>query len=67
MTLNAKIDALEHLVVALLEESRKRHGILPEWVFDRAHSSIMGSNGPQSAEYKAEAVKELDQLRALIR
>ncbi len=67
MTLNAKVEALQHLVVALLEEGKKRHGTLPEWALDRAERSIMGSSGPQSAEYKAEAVRELDQLRALIR
>jgi hypothetical protein len=65
MTLNAKIDALEHLVGALLAEGKKRHGIEPEWIFDRAEGSIMGSNGPGSTTHKTEAMEELKNLKAL--
>ncbi|NBF03981.1 hypothetical protein GV819_16945 [Pseudomonas sp. Fl5BN2] len=65
MTVNAKIDALEHLVVALLREGKKRHGIEPDSIFEKAESSIMGSNGPGTT-HKAEAMKELKHLRSLL-
>ncbi len=66
MTLNAQIDALEHLLVALLNEGKKRHGIEPDWVFERAQGSIMGSNGPGDPAHKAEAMEKLKDLKALV-
>lgn len=66
MTLNAQIDALEHLLVALLVEGKKRQGIEPDWVFDRAEGSIMGSDGPGNPAHKTEAMAKLKDLKALL-
>ena len=66
MTINAKIEALEYSFLALLGEVKKRHGIEPEWIFDKAEGAIMGSNGPGDPAHKVEAMEALKNLKSLL-
>lgn len=62
MNQQAQIDALEHLVMAML----KRNGLTlsTTYVFQDAEASIMGSDGPPGAMQKTEAVDYLAHLKS---
>jgi hypothetical protein len=64
MSQQAKIDALEHLLIAVL---KKNSMTLPaDAIFDAAHASIMGSNGPGGTTQKTEAMDALRNLKTLL-
>jgi len=58
MSNQAQIDALEHLVLALVASS-ERYGRSVEGLFDDAHSSLMSEKGPSGAEQKSDATSYL--------
>lgn len=61
MTQQAQIDALEHLVMALLK--RTRMTLQANLVFEDAEASIMGSDGPPGTTEKVQAREHLDHLK----
>lgn len=66
MSQEARINALEHMVVVMgkyLEQS----GVSLESVFEQTQASLMGSNGPGGTTQKTEAVTALNDLKSLIR
>lgn len=66
MSQEARINALEHLVVVMakyLEQS----GVSSETVFEYTQASLMGSNGPGGTTQKSEAVSALNDLKTLLR
>jgi len=65
MDADARLAALEHLVIALLKEQSLRAGHPPEAVFNIAAGSIMGSNGPGGPKEKAEARKALENIQLM--
>lgn len=62
MNQQAQIDALEHLVMAML----KRNGLTlsTTYVFQDAEISIMGSDGPGGSTQKTEAREYLAHLKS---
>lgn len=61
MSNQAQIDALEHLLIAVLKTSRLT---LPsETIFESAHASIFGSDGPPGTTEKTEAASYLEHLK----
>lgn len=62
MTNQAQIDAIEHLLVALLKSSKMTLPTDP--IFSDAHASLMGSDGPGGPSQKAEAAEYLKYLKS---
>lgn len=62
MSNQAQIDALEHLLLAMLKHSKIS---FPETqVFGAAQASIMGSDGPGGPKQKTEAAEYLKYLKS---
>lgn len=64
MNQEARIDALEHLVAALLLEAQ-RHGMDLHYFLNGVQGSIMGSNGPGGPTQKTEALEALKALEII--
>lgn len=62
MSNQAQVDALEHLLMAVLQSST----LMTETykAFDKAHRSLIGSNGPGGPTQKSAAVDYLNHLKA---
>ncbi|KPX42460.1 Uncharacterized protein ALO68_02331 [Pseudomonas syringae pv. helianthi] len=60
MSNKAQIDAVEHLLMAVLEEKTTRD---IERVFEKAQVSIMGSAGPGGPTQKTQAFEYLRHIR----
>jgi len=60
MSNQAQIDALEHLLMAVLEEQTSRD---IERIFEKAQGSIMGSAGPGGTTQKTQAYDYLRNIR----
>lgn len=60
MSSKAQIDAVEHLLMAVLEEKTTRD---IERVFEKAQGSIMGSTGPGGTTQKMQACEYLRHIR----
>lgn len=65
MSQQAQIDALEHLLLAVLKRSKMT--LVAETVFEDAKSSIMGSDGPGGPERKTKAAEYLKHLELQVR
>jgi len=63
MDTDARLAALEHLVIALIKEQSLRAGHPPEAVFRVAAGAIMGSNGPGGPKEKAAAREALENIQ----
>jgi len=66
MSNEAKVIALEHLVVALLKDLEVRKGIPSQPIVEAALHSIKHSDYPGDAERRLEAVGALQDLWSLI-
>ncbi len=64
MSDQARIDALEYLVVALIKELKVRSGLPGAALFDSAKVSLLDSDGPGGPSQKAAAVQALEYLNA---
>lgn len=63
MNNQAQIDALEHLLIAVLKSS-VTNGVPLQDFFDRAHSSLLGSDGPGGPKEKSAAVDYLNHIKS---
>ncbi|WP_095162605.1 hypothetical protein [Pseudomonas sp. Irchel 3F5] len=61
----AQVDALEHLLMAVLKTSKA--SLPTEVVFEAARSSLAGSDGPPGTEEKTAARKYLDHLKLQVK
>lgn len=61
MELESRVEALEHLVAALLKKNPMT--LNKQSVFEDAHASIMGSNGPGGPNKKTAAAEALRYIR----
>lgn len=64
MSNQAQIDALEHLLIAVLSSTP---GAPKNHLIETAQGSLMGSDGPGGPEQKTEAVSYLDYIASRIR
>jgi len=62
MSTDSRIAALEHLAAELLKEA-KRQGLDVDRVFEKATSSLLGSDGPGGPAQKSEAVDSLKEIQ----
>lgn len=62
MTNQAQIDAVEHLLLAVLK--RTQMTLQADQVFQDAHGSLMGSDGPGGPKQKSEAAEYLAHLKS---
>lgn len=60
MSNQAQVDALEHLLMAVLEQSTTKD---VERLFEKAQGSIMGSAGPSGTTQKSQAYDYLRHIR----
>jgi len=58
----SQVDALEHLVVALIKELRARQGVPLDPIISAAKASIFDSDGPGGPEQKSQAANYLESL-----
>ncbi len=61
MSNQAQVDALEHMLIALLK--RHKMTLSTSGVFEDAHASLMSEDGPHSTTNKTEAVDYLHTLK----
>lgn len=61
MSNQAQIDALEHLLLAVLKSSII-NGVEPDYLLGKARDSIMGENGPAGTTEKSNAAEYLNHL-----
>jgi hypothetical protein len=66
MSQEAKVIALEHMVVTLMKELETRCGSQPEVLVDRAIHSMKTANYPGEADRSSAAVGALQDLWALL-
>ncbi|MCM2461040.1 hypothetical protein HGO40_11170 [Pseudomonas sp. CG7] len=66
MSQEAKIIALEHLVVRLMKELQVKSGISSNIIFEKARTEILTSNYPGDPERQEAAKGALEDLAALI-
>jgi hypothetical protein len=64
MSNQAQIDALEHLLIAVLNSTP---GAPKDYLIERAQGSLMGSDGPGGPEQKSAAVSYLSYIASRIR
>ncbi|WP_321354634.1 hypothetical protein [Pseudomonas extremaustralis] len=57
----SQIDALEHLLTAFLKRCETDNVV--RMVFEDAHASLMGSNGPGGTSQKSAAVDYLNHMK----
>lgn len=62
MSTDSRVAALEHLFAAVLKEAKKK-GIDVDQLFERANSSLFGSDGPGGPDQKSEAADYLKELQ----
>lgn len=65
MSNQAQIDALEHLLVAVLNSGMTT--VPRTYLFEQAQGSIMGSDGPGGPEQKSEAMEYLKYVQSRVR
>lgn len=65
MSQQAQLDALEHLVLAIIKNNEMM--LVIKQIAETAKGSIMGSDGPPGAEQKAQASAYLDHLLSQIK
>ncbi|RMO51142.1 hypothetical protein ALQ40_00459 [Pseudomonas syringae] len=56
MSNQAQVDALEHLLIAVLNSSS---GAPKDYLIEKAQGTLLGIDGPGGPEQKSEAVKHL--------
>lgn len=61
MSQQAQIDALEHLLIAVLKKNKMT--LQTESIFESAHGSIFGSDGPPGTTEKTAAASYLEHLK----
>lgn len=59
-----QVDAVEHLLIALLKRSKVT--LATDQVFSDAHASLMGSDGPGGPNEKSEAADYLMHLKGML-
>lgn len=59
MSNQSQVDALEHLLIAVLNSSIA-NGMPKKFLLETAQASLLGSNGPEGHEQKSEAVDYLN-------
>ncbi|MBU6957194.1 hypothetical protein KRR23_05495 [Pseudomonas sp. CVAP len=64
MSNQAQIDALEHLLIAVLKSSP---GAPKDYLIEKAQGSLLGSDGPGGPEQKSEAVDYLNYIATRLR
>ena len=64
MTNQAQVDALQHLVIAILKSSIS-DGVAIGHLVGKAQSTLLGSDGPGGPKEKAEAVSYLNHIAAI--
>lgn len=62
MTNQAQIEAVEHLLLAVLK--RSKISLQSDLAFEDAYASLLGSDGPGGPEQKSEAVEYLTHLKS---
>jgi hypothetical protein len=63
MSNQAQIDALEHLLIAVLNSTP---GAPKSYLIEKAQASLLGSDGPGGPEQKSEAVSHLNYIASRI-
>lgn len=66
MSNQAQVEALEHLLIAVLNSSIST-GVPKDYLLETAKSSLLGSNGPGGPEQKNEAVEYLSYIASRLR
>ena len=66
MSNNAQVDAIEHLLIAVLNSSIS-NGVPKEDLLERANSSLFDSDGPGGPEQKTEAAEYLKYIGSRLR
>ena len=66
MSNQAQIDALEHLLIAVLNSSIST-GVSKDFLIQNAQGSLLGSDGPGGPEQKSEAVNYLNYIATRLR
>lgn len=61
MSQQTQVDALEHLLLAVLK--RNKMTLVIDRVFEDAESSLMGSDGPGGTTEKTKSVEYLNRLK----
>ncbi|MBK3446162.1 hypothetical protein [Pseudomonas lactis] len=64
MSNQAQVDALEHLLIAVLKSSIT-NGLSLDHLVAKAQGSLLGSDGPGSPTEKAQAVSYLNHIAAI--
>ncbi|WP_397448186.1 hypothetical protein [Pseudomonas sp. NA-150] len=63
MSNQAQVDALEHLLIAVLNSTS---GAPKSYLIEKAQGSLLGSDGPGGPEQKSEAVNYLNHIASRI-
>lgn len=66
MNNQAQVEALEHLLVAVLNSSIST-GVPKDYLLEKAQASLLGSDGPGGPEQKSEAVDYLRHIASKLR
>ena len=64
MSNQAQVDALEHLLIAVLSSTS---GAPKKYLIEKATGSLMGSDGPGGPEQKSDAVGYLNYIASRLR
>ncbi|WP_122747168.1 hypothetical protein [Pseudomonas sp. H26/SER47-MNA-CIBAN-0231] len=66
MSNNAQVDAIEHLLIAVLNSSMST-GVPKSYLLETAQASLLGSDGPGGPEQKSAAVEYLKYIESRLR
>lgn len=66
MTNQAQVEAIEHLLIAVLKSSIS-NGVPKHYLIEKAQASLMGSDGPGGPEQKTAAVEYLQHIASRLR
>ncbi|MBH3377136.1 MULTISPECIES: hypothetical protein [Pseudomonas] len=66
MSNQAQVEALEHLLIAVLNSSITT-GVPKDYLLETAKASLLGSDGPGNPEQKTEAVEYLRYIGSRLR
>ena len=66
MSNQAQVEALEHLLVAVLNSSIAT-GVPKDYLLEKAKASLLGSDGPGGPQQKGEAVDYLHHIASKLR
>ncbi|WP_288099807.1 hypothetical protein [Pseudomonas sp.] len=66
MSNNAQVDAIEHLLIAVLNSSIS-NGVPKDYLLNTAKASLLGSEGPGGPEQKSAAVDYVNYIGSKLR